>query len=219
MRQNKYGVGVIGLGKFGLAFGAALAEFHSDVTGLDRSTDNVDRAKNVLAQVYQGDAMDRKVLEQLGFGDMRHVVVSVGRSIEASTMIAMYLKELGTQSVWVKAISHDHEKLLLKVGADEVVFPENFAARQLAHKLAVPGLVAYLPVGRDIAVREFVVDSWAGKTLVELDLTNKRKVQVIAVRTNGDSEYIFIPDARVPLEKGDHLVLIGCSRDLEELEA
>ena len=177
------------------------------------------RAKGVLAQVYQGDAMDRKVLEQLGFGEMRHVVVSVGRSIEASTMIAMYLKELGTQSVWVKAISRDHEKLLIKVGADEVVFPEDFAARQLAHKLAVPGLVAYLPVGHDIAVREFVVDLWAGKSLVELNLPNAKKVQVIATRRNGESEYIFIPEARIPLTAGDVLVLIGRSQDMDDLKA
>ncbi|MFW5487590.1 MAG: potassium channel family protein [Desulfovibrio sp.] len=218
MGQEKYGIGVIGLGKFGFAFGAALAEFHADVMGLDRGADNVDRAKGVLAQVYQGDAMDRKVLEQLGFGDMRHVVVSVGRSIEASTMIVMYLKELGTQSVWVKAISRDHEKLLLKVGADEVVFPEDFAARQLAHKMAVPGLVAYLPVGRDIAVREFVVKGWAGKNLVELDLTNSQKVQVIAIRRKGESEYLFIPDARAPLATGDVLVLIGRSQDMDSLK-
>jgi trk system potassium uptake protein TrkA len=211
-------VGVIGLGKFGFAFGKALTELGQEVLGLDRDTENVRRAQHVFTQVYQGDAMDKKVLSQLGFPELTHVLVSVGHSIEASTMISLYLKELGTANVWVKAVSADHVKLLWRIGVDDVVFPEEFAAIQLAHRLAVPGLISYLPFDQDVAIQELAVDKWQGQSLRALELPTRHQVQVIAVKKTAEPRYRFIPRADEPLGKGDLLVVIGHSEDLESLK-
>lgn len=215
---NHKSIGVIGLGKFGLSFCRFLVELGQEVVGLDRYTDNVRRAQGVVTQVYEGDATDRKVLEQLGFADLTHVMISVGSSIEASAMISLYLKELGTRNVWVKAISADHERLLRRIGVDEVVFPEEFAARELAHRLAIPGLVAYLPFARDVAIKELPIDRWAGKSLADLDLTNRFRVQVIAVKDAGSEDYRFVPKPREKLSQGDVLVVMGRDEDLDEVE-
>jgi len=216
--MKKTNVGVIGLGKFGLSFAQVLADLGQDVVGLDSVPENVRRAQDTLTQVYQGDAMDRKVLEQLGFADFSVVMVSVGHSIEASAMISLYLKEIGAPQVWVKAVSRDHETLLSRIGVDRVILPEYFAASQLAHSLASPGLIAYLPFDEGMAMREITVERWAGRSLRELDLTNALQVQVIAVRKSGEKRYGYIPRANAPLGRGDVLVVLGNADNLERLK-
>lgn len=138
--------GVIGLGKFGYKFGKTLMELGHTVVGIDVDPDNIKRAQHVFSQVFQADATDKKSLDQMGVGDLTHVLVSVGDSIAASAMISMYLKELGVPVVWVKAINGDHEKLLQKIGVDEVVMPEHLAAKQLANRMAIPGFIELLPL-------------------------------------------------------------------------
>ncbi|MDD2318136.1 MAG: NAD-binding protein, partial [Desulfobacterales bacterium] len=108
----KLRIGVIGLGKFGFRFGAALVQLGHEVVGVDSDPERVRQARHVFTQVYQAEAADKKALEQIGFAELNHVMVSVGDSIAASTMISMYLKEMGIPAVWVKAVNTDHEKLL-----------------------------------------------------------------------------------------------------------
>lgn len=210
-------VGIIGLGKFGLAFGQTLVELGQEVLGIDADMDNVRRAQELLTHTYQADAMDKRALEQLGFKEMTHVVVSVGRSIEASAMISLYLRELEVQNIWVKAVSDDHERLLRKIGVSEVIFPERYAATQLANKLSTPGLIEYLPFGQDVALLELTVTEWAGQSLRELDLTNTHGVQVIAERKAGEEKLRFIPKADQPLALGDRLMVIGEKKVLGKL--
>jgi trk system potassium uptake protein TrkA len=124
-------------------------------------------------------------------------------------MISMYLKELGVKKVWAKAINKDHEKLLYKIGVDEVVIPEFMAAKQIASRIAMPGFIEYLPFDRSMAVREFSIKRWAGKNLKELNLTNTFGIQIIAVRRNGDKKYEYIPKADELFQEGDNFVAIG----------
>lgn len=207
--KSKFQVGVIGLGKFGYKFGKTLAENNIEVVGVDAKPDNVKQAQNVFTQVYQADATNKEALEQLGFSDMTHVLISVGSSIAASSMIAMYLKELRVPNVWAKAINSDHEKLLLKIGVDEVFIPERMAAKQLANRIAIPGFIEYLPFDSKYALKEFIVNDWAGKTLRDIDLTNRFNIQVIAVKHVGEENYKYIPKANEKLNANDTLVAIG----------
>ncbi|MBF0224133.1 MAG: TrkA family potassium uptake protein [Desulfobacterales bacterium] len=215
---NRFQVGIIGLGKFGYRFGRTLIQLDQDVIGVDTDPENIKRAQQIFTQVYQADAMDKKVLEQLGFKEMTHVLVSVGDSIAASAMISMYLKELGVPSVWVKGINNDHEKLLRRIGVDEVIIPEHIAAVQLANRLAKPGFIDYLPFEKGVAIKELIVKQFAGKTLREINLTNQFQVQVIATKKNGSLNFKFIPKADDVLEKEDILVVIGHSKRLEQIK-
>ena len=172
-----------------------------------------------LLQVYQAEAVDKIALEQLGFGELQEVIVSTGHNMEASILITLFLKELGCKSVTVKAMSRDHEKVLIKVGANAVIFPERYAAEQLAAKLAVPGLIDYLPLGTNILLKEFTVEKWAGKTLRDLDLTNSFGIQVVAVKGLEDKQFVFVPSADKSLQKGDIMAVIGRGEKLLELES
>ena len=202
-------IGVIGLGKFGFRFGQTLVELGQEVLGIDNRPEQVRRAQAVLTQVYEADALDVDALRQLGFPEMTHVLVSVGGSVTASSMLAMHLIEMGVEKVWVKAVDNDHARLLTRIGVEHVILPEDLAARQLAHQLATPGFIEYLPFDREVALKEFVVDKWSGRTLRQIDLTNRFSVQVIAVRGGGASDFQYIPRADNVLQQGDRLVLIG----------
>jgi len=161
--------GVVGLGKFGLSLAKSLMHHGQTVVGVDSDPEKVKVASEVLTQAYQAEAVDKVALKQLSLAELPSVIVSTGQSMEASILITLFLKELGCRSVTVKAMSRDHEKVLRKVGADEVIFPERYAAEQLAAKLAVPGLIDYLPLGTNVILKELTVDRWSGKTLRELN--------------------------------------------------
>lgn len=218
--SKKLEVGVIGLGKFGFFLAQRLMELGHDVVGLDEDADHVRRAQDALSQVYQGDAADKTVLEQLGFNELDHVIVSVGEAMEASILITLHLKELELTSVWVKATSWEHEKVLRKIGADEVFFPERYGAHQVALRLTSPGLIEYLQFGQGVLLQKLTVDAWSGRTLRDLDLRGKFKVQVVAVRKAdaGDNDFTYLPDPDVPLGKGDDLVVIVQEEMLEKLK-
>ena len=207
--NRKFQVGVIGLGKFGYKFGKTLTQLNMDVVGIDIKAENVKMAQEVFTQVYQADATNKNALVQLGFADMTHVLVSVGSSIAASSMISLYLKELQVPNVWVKAINSDHEKLLRKIGVEEVFVPERMAAKQLANRLAIPGFIEHLPFDSQYALKEFIVQDWAGRTLRDIDLTNRYNIQVVAVKHAGEKNFKFIPKANEKLNEGDILMAIG----------
>jgi trk system potassium uptake protein TrkA len=205
----KLQIGIIGLGKFGLQLGKTLVDLGHEVLGMETNPEKVKNAQHVLTQVYQVDAMTREALEQIRIQDFQHVLVSVGDSIAASVMISMFLKELGVPKVWVKAIHRDHEKLLQKIGVDEVIIPEFMAAKQIASRIAMPGFLDYLPFDESMAVKEFTIKEWRGKTLLELNLTNTFGIQVIAVRRKGVEKYRYIPKANEVFQEGDNFVAIG----------
>lgn len=217
--KERYQVGVIGLGKFGFQFGRTLVDLGHEVLGIDSDPQKVRNAQSVLTQVFQADAIDKESLGQMGVRDLTYVLVSVGDSIAASTMICMYLKELGVERVCAKAITKDHEKLLYKVGVDEVVIPEHMAAKQIATRVAMPGFIEHLPFDKSVGVKEFVVEKWAGQTLREINLTNRFGVQVIALKENGTVGYRFIPKADEVLRGGDVVVILGAVAQLEKIES
>jgi trk system potassium uptake protein TrkA len=212
-------IGIIGLGKFGFFLGSSLVEMGHRVIGVDSDQAKVQAAQETLTQVYTANATDSIALEQLGLAELSRVVVSVGQSMEASILIALHLKELGAKDVWVKAVSEDHEKVLKRIGIKHVIFPERVAAEELARKLVDPGFLDSLSLGKDVVLRELEVDKWAGKNLIELNLTNTLKIQVVAVKQVGKREPDFIPDPRRPLNKGELLVVLGKDEDIARAEA
>lgn len=214
----KLEVGVVGLGKFGLAFAKSLQGKGHNVVGVDCVSANIQRAEGSITQVFHADGTDREALEQIGFKELDQVVVSTGDSMEASILVVLNLQDLGIDKIWVKAVSAQHEKVLKRLGVHFVIFPERFVAQQIAHRMAVPGLLDYLGLGEDVVVREVRVDKWNGKTLRDLDLTNRNSVQVVAFKKNGDETFSFIPKADTALTTGDTLAILGRGEDVLKLE-
>lgn len=211
-------IGVIGLGKFGGSLALALQELEIDVLAIDRYEANVRQMRDRLPQVFQADGTDKAALEQLGFNDMEQVVVSIGNSMESSILVVLNLQDLGVKNIWVKAVSSQHEKVLQRLGVDFVVFPEQFVAKQMAHRLAVPGIMDYLGLGDDVLTREIEVEEWQDRTLRDLDLTNEHQVQVVAIKYKGSEHFTFVPSPDKPLEEGDVLVVLGKAENVLKLK-
>ncbi len=201
-------IAVIGLGKFGFYFAKTLVELGHTVIGIDNSQLRVQKARDTLNQVYKADATNPDALAQIGLAEVSHVLISVGDSIAASTMIAMFAKEMDIPKVWVKAVNPDHQRLLQKLQVDEVIIPEQMAAIQLASKVAIPGFLQYAAFDPEVSFQELTVEKWAGKSLRELDLPRKHKVQVISLKKKDEDNYIYTPDPDYTFREGDTIVVL-----------
>jgi trk/ktr system potassium uptake protein len=146
-----------------------------------------------------------------------HVLISVGDSIAASSMIAMYAKEMGIKEVWVKAVNHDHERLLKKLPVDEVIIPEQMVAVRLASKVAIPGFLQYARFDPNVSFQKLIVNRWAGKTLRDLDLSRHRNVHVISVKKYDSEEFEYQMDSDYPFQKGDIVIVLRQTNIMVEL--
>ena len=216
--RNALEVGIIGLGKFGMQMGTTLVGLGHKVVGLDTDSHRVRQAQELFSQVFEADATDKTVLTQLRFQDLDTVAVSVGGSMEASILITLNLQEIGVKKIIAKAVSPAHRKILNRVGAHQVIQPEADVAAITAQRLTNPGMLDYLPVGGGMLVQEAVVEEWAGKRLIDLNLRNTNGVLVAAVCRAGEDSYQFVPDPGLPFTKGDKLLLIGKVQNVQGLK-
>lgn len=212
-------IGVIGLGKFGFQLALSLTDLGHRVLGLDNNEGHAQRANGKMSAVYQGDATDKTVLEQLRFQDLDCVAVSIGQSMEASLLIALNLQEIGARDIIVKAVSPQHATVLQRLGVQKVVQPEQEAAVQTAQRLHNPGMLDLLPVGGGVLVQRLTVNRWSGKTLADLSLPKMHGSMVVARRRDAKSDFQFVPDPLQPLEAGEELLLIGPPERILKLEA
>jgi trk system potassium uptake protein TrkA len=211
-------VAVIGLGNFGTALARRLFELGHQVTAVDLDPKALARVREMADQAVSADATDRAALEELGLGLVDAAVISLGENMAASILATLHLREMRVKKILVKAISEDHEKILKRVGASEVIFPEREVAQRLATALAHPNLLDYLPLGGDLSVAEVAPPpEFVGKTLAELDLRRRYRVNVIAVHELLPERITVVihPDYRV--KDSDVLVVVGRQDDIQKL--
>lgn len=211
-------VAVIGLGNFGSALTQRLFELGHQVTALDINPKALAPVQDMAHQAVAADATDRAVLEELGVDLADAAVVSLGGDMAASILVTLHLKEMRVKKIIAKAISSEHKKILSRVGAGEVIFPERDAAKRLAGTMTDPNLLEYLPIGHEFSVAEVAPPpEFLGKTLVELDLRRRFGVNVIAVRqlVPEQTTILIQPDYRV--KDSDILVVVGRHENIQRL--
>lgn len=221
---------VIGLGRFGASIARALSEKNFEVLAVDRDEDRVKEMEGVVSQAIVMDATDDKALRELGIADFNTAIVSMGETVEDSIMITLALKELGLKHVIVKAKSEIHSKILKKVGADRIVFPEREMAEKLAESLASPKIFDFIELSKEYGIVEMVVPKkLVNTTLRELKLRDKHKVSVIAIKrkvpysksdgtTDFKDEIIIGPGGGDELISGDVLILLGKNEDVDKVQ-
>ncbi|SMC16189.1 trk system potassium uptake protein TrkA [Desulfacinum hydrothermale DSM 13146] len=211
-------VAIIGLGNFGYYLGKELTERGFDVLGLDVRKDVVQKAKNDIAVAVVADATDKNTLQDLGVDQVDLAVVTIGTNMLASILATFLLKEIGVRDVHAKALSEEHERILRRVGADQILFPEKDLALSLAKRIATPNMLEYLPFIEDYSIFELEPPaSFLGKTLRDLDLINRFETQVLAVRDGHSQKVIFIPKADFTIRQGDILILLGSNQAIQRL--
>ncbi|HEK85055.1 MAG: potassium channel family protein [Candidatus Saccharicenans sp.] len=209
---------IIGLGSFGSYLARTLYEKGHEVLVIDKDKDKVEEAKDFSTQAVWMDSADKESLKALGVQDMDVVVVSLGPEMESSILTVLYLHELEVKKILAKALSVDHGKILEAIGATEVIYPERDMAIRLAQKLSSKNVLEYLPLAENISIQEIVPpDGFIGKKLKDLDLTNRYRVQVIAVKQLVPEKIIFIPGADFVIKDSDVLVVMGEETNINEL--
>lgn len=221
---------IIGLGRFGTSIARALTAKNFEVLAMDRSEEKVKEIEEVVSQAVVVDATDEKALKELGIKEFDTAIVSIGENIEDSIMVTLLLKELGVKQVIVKANNDLHAKILQKVGADRIVFPEKEMGEKLAESLASPRIFDYIELSTEYSILEIVASKkFCDKTLSELKLREKYGVSVIAIKrkkpyTKPDGspdfkeEIIIGPGGTDEILQGDMLVLLGNYKDLNKIE-
>jgi trk system potassium uptake protein TrkA len=209
---------IIGLGSFGSYLARTLYDKGHEVMVIDKNKDRVEEAKNFSTQPVWMDSADKESLQALGVQDMDVVVVSLGPEMEPSILTVLYLHELGVNRIMAKALSADHGKILEAIGATDVIYPERDMAIRLAQRLSSRNVLEYLPLAENISIQEIVPpESFIGKKLKDLNLTNRYHVQVIAIKQLVPEKLVFVPGADFVIKDSDVLVVMGEETNIAEL--
>ena len=174
---------VIGLGNFGFYLASRLFQKGHEVLGIDINPRQVQEIRDQVSRAVIADATDLQALNELELETMDAVVVSIGSVINSSILATLNVKDLGVKRVVAKAVSDSHGRILQKIGADEIYFPEKDLALTAAQRLDNPNVLDYLPFMEGYSIVELAPPSeFIGKTLIELDLINRHGIQVVAVK-------------------------------------
>lgn len=207
---------VIGLGRFGTAIARELSALGHEVLAVDICEDKVQQVADRVTHAVTGDARNMEVLKALGVRNFDCAVVALGGDVGNSALVTLNLKELGLKQVVCKAQSHTHSRVLEKIGADRVVFPEHEMGVKVAQGLSSSSVLNFIEFSEDYGIVELSTPrSWQGKTLRELDVRNAYHVTIIALRHGGVLD--VSPRADVPMEPGDNIVALGRSEDINRL--
>ena len=208
---------VFGLGRYGTAVATELVNNGADVLAVDIDEDIVNSAVADIPFCRCADITDPEVIKQLGISNVDVVVIAMANNLEASVMSVILCKEAGVNMVIAKCADEMQGKILCKVGADKVVYPENESGVRLAKNLLSAGMVDLIDLSEDISVIEIPVrEKWVGKTLIELDLRKKYSINIIAIR-NGEDILVNI-DPNVQLSNEMQLVVIINKTNINKLK-
>lgn len=210
--------GVIGLGNFGSTVAKALFEAGHDVVVLDRDRDRVQAMQRYATQAVIADATQKEILEELALDKMDAVIVSLGKDLSASVLVTLYLRDVKVKKIVVKIASEDHGRVLDRVGATEIVFPEKDMALRLAQSLISPNILDYLPLSPEYSLLELAPPKeFIGKSLAELRLRSRFGVNVLAVRQIIPERMVINPSADFVIKDSDVLVVLGKREDLDKI--
>lgn len=208
---------VIGCGRFGASVARTLYGLGNEVMVIDISEEAIREISEEATYAVRADAMDETVLKDLGLRNFDVAVIAIGSDIEASIMATLVVKELGIKKVIAKAQSELHRKVLDKIGADKVIFPERDMGIRVAHNLTSTNILDFIEVSPDYNIIELTsLKEWENKTLGQLKLATKHGLNVMAIK-RGDKVTVS-PSGEIMIEKDDVLVVIGNTADIKKAE-
>ena len=199
---------VLGLGRFGKELALQLARGGAEVLAIDRERKIVDEVADEVTRAVTANLRDKDALQELGVAECDEVILSVGSDLAASVLAVVNLKALGVKHLVCKAYDEVHRDVLLRLGADQVLIPEQEFAAKLAAQMISPRLRDQIQLTEDDVIEEMAVpESWVGKTLGEMNIRNRFDVTVLTVR-HGE-KIVPAPGATEKLLAGDVVLLLG----------
>ena len=211
-------IAIIGLSSFGHYLCKSRHQHGFNLMAIDTKEELVKEVKPFVRRAVIGDARDKNFLMQLGIQDFDIVIISVGNRMDSSILITLYMKELNIKEIIAKAINEDHAKILEKIGATRIIFPERDMGLRMANTLVSPNFLEFIPLTEGFSLIEFSpTSSWIGKTLREIGLRKNYKVQVAMVRELVP-ERVVIPDGDFIFKDSDILYIIGSNDSIIKMQ-
>lgn len=208
---------VFGLGRYGIAVARELVENGMEVIAVDIDERIVNAAADELPICKCADITNMDVIRQLGISNVDVVVIAMANNLEASVMAVTLCKEIGVETVIAKCGNEMHQKILTRVGADKVVFPENESGIRLAKNLLSSGFVDMVSLAKNVSMIELdIKPEWVGKNLIELNLRKRYSINVVALRKEDQVSVDIDPYAA--LRDGDKLIVIANTEKLAKLK-
>ncbi|MCG8500282.1 MAG: TrkA family potassium uptake protein [Firmicutes bacterium] len=208
---------VLGMGRFGQSVAKTLYELGYEVLAIDNDEEVIQDMTDYVTHAVIADATDENVLKSLGVRNFDVAVVTIGGDMQSSILVTLILKEMGVKYILAKARSELHAKVLNKVGADRVIFPERDMGTRVAHNLVSSNILDYIELSPDYSIIEVAApEQWVGKSLVELNVRVKYGINIMAIK-NG-KEINISPRADDTIKRDDVVVIIGANADISRLE-
>lgn len=209
---------VIGMGRFGSEVAKRLCELGCEVLAVDKSSELIQPMGEVVTQAVVADATDKEVLRTLGVKDFDCAVVAIGGSLSDSVLATMNLKELGVGHIVCKAHDATHRQVLMKLGADQVVIPEQENAIRLARSLSSFNVLDYIELSEDYGIIDVPAPAqWVGRSLKELNVRAQLGVNILAVKQAGKIN--VSPSADYSISQGDVMVVLGDTAALKAVRS
>ena len=199
---------IIGLGTFGSTVAAELVRFGNHVLGIDIDEKRVSRMAHTLSEAMIADGRDELALRETGVGHYDVVVIAMGEDLEASILCTMNARMLGAKTIWVKASSRTHHRILSKLGADRIIHPEEEMGQHIAQMLHNPLVRDYVSLGNGFHVVNMIVpDHLDGKSVASLKLDSEYNLRCLGLMRG--SEFVSCDNGAAQLHPDDKLLLLG----------
>lgn len=207
---------VIGCGRFGSSVAKNLYNFGYDVLVIDKNLDVINDIADSVTQAIKLDVLDENALKSIGLNNYDVAIVSFASQMEASVIATILIKELGVPKIICKAKDELQGKVLTKIGADKIVYPERDMGEKLAYSLTSGNILDFIDLDPDYSIIEIsILDNWIGKTITTLNLRNKYRINIIAIKRNNSIN--ISPAGEDILLKDDILIILGKNSDLNRL--
>ena len=207
---------VIGMGKFGRHFAKKMIDLGNEVMIVDKDATIVERYAATFSDAQIADCMNKDVLLTLAVHHFDICLVAIGQDFQSSMVVTALLRELDAQYIVSKAESDIQADLLMKIGADEIVYPEREMAEKIAVRFTATNVFDYIELTEDYAIYEIpVLYAWIGKTISEINIRRKYKINIIANKTG--SELNVLPGPDYCFTEHDHIVLLGTQENVSRL--
>ena len=207
---------VIGCGRFGSSVAKKMCQLGNEVMVIDKEEDSINNIAELVTHTAIVDVTEERDLKSIGLGNFDVVIVAISSDIRASIMATVMAKEMGVPKVVCKAKDELQAKVLYKIGADKVVFPERDMGIRLAYNLASENILDQINLDPEYSIMEIVTpQNWVGKTIIELNLRAKYDITVLAVKTQSGLK--VMPSPNYKMQEKNILIIIGNTDKISDI--
>ena len=207
---------IIGLGRFGRHMAKKFIEEGNSVLAVEISEARADNAVNIINNIEIGDSTSEEFIDSLGVNNFDICVVAIGENFQAALETTVLLKDLGAPFIIARACRSVHKKLLLRNGADYVVYAEKETAERLAIKYGAKNIFDYIELDNETAIYEVAVpNNWVGKTIIQLDIRKKYNISILATKQDGIIQPLPAPEHI--FEKDENLIVLAGNNSIRAI--